>query len=83
MFLYDFLLIKIFGLFWQILEKSNAMIKKNQSSAVEKAITYYHTCMDEDTVEKQGVDPIIKVCMKLQEKGFNPGMNIGGYTEYL
>lgn len=43
-----------------ILEKSNAMIKKNQSSAVEKAITYYHTCMDEDTVEKQGVDPIIK-----------------------
>lgn len=43
-----------------ILEKSNAMIKKNQSSAVEKAIMYYHTCMDEDTVEKQGVDPIIK-----------------------
>lgn len=63
-FLYDFLLIlKIFGLFWQILEKSNAMIKKNQSSAVEKAIMYYHTCMDEDTVEKQGVDPIIKVCL--------------------
>lgn len=48
---------------WQILEKSNAMIKKNQSSAVEKAITYYHTCMDEDTVEKQGVGPIIKVCV--------------------
>lgn len=62
-FLYDFLLIKIFGLFWQILEKSNAMIKKNQSSAVEKAIMYYHTCMDEGTVEKQGVDPIIKVCL--------------------
>lgn len=63
-FLYEFLLIlKIFGLFWQILEKSNAMIKKNQSSAVEKAIMYYHTCMDEDTVEKQGVDPIIKVCL--------------------
>lgn len=62
-FLYDFWLIKIFGLFLQILEKSNAMIKKNQSSAVEKAIMYYHTCMDEDTVEKQGVDPIIKVCL--------------------
>lgn len=43
-----------------ILEKSNAMLKKNQSTAVEKAITYYHICMDEDTVEKQGVDPIIK-----------------------
>lgn len=43
-----------------ILEKSSAMIQKNQSSAVEKAITYYHICMDEDTVEKQGVDPVIK-----------------------
>lgn len=39
------------------------MLKKNQSTAVEKAITYYHICMDEDTVEKQGVDPIIKVCV--------------------
>ena len=46
----------------QILEKPSAMFMNNHSTAIEKAKTYYKLCMDETRIEKQGVDPIIKVC---------------------
>ncbi|XP_061185373.1 endothelin-converting enzyme 2-like isoform X1 [Saccostrea echinata] len=43
-----------------ILEKSGTTFMNNHSTAIEKAKTYYSLCMDEKTIENQGVDPIIK-----------------------
>ncbi|XP_078330083.1 endothelin-converting enzyme 1-like isoform X2 [Crassostrea virginica] len=48
-----------------ILEKPSAMFMNNHSTAIEKAKTYYKLCMDETRIEKQGVDPVIKLIRDL------------------